>query len=65
MSTVEWLIAITLITLIIALGASLYEKAPIEPVATVKLKVEEWTCLKDKAGECLKWEVKEVYRDQP
>jgi len=39
------------------------ERTPIEPVHTSKLKVEEWTCLNAKTGECLKWEVKEVYRD--
>lgn len=41
------------------------EKPSNQPVQSSKLKVEEWTCLKAKAGECLKWEVKEVYRDDP
>lgn len=38
-------------------------KPPIIPVATSKLKVVSLTCIEVKARECMKWEVKEAYKD--
>jgi len=59
MSTVEWLIAICLISLLIALGASLYEKAPAAPVQTIKLKAVSLTCIEVKSRVCMKYELRE------